>query len=156
MSHNSRTFTRLISPLLLFMGCASYSRLLGEPPDLDVQATRLAKEVHGKGWIVYTGPSENGDWDLFIMRPDGSDKRNLTHTGLHGALMDGRLRVWPKMESRSSTSRPRNYFARWTGRESISNSFGHLMASRFADQPIIMERCGPWFGWMRPPAQSTQ
>ena len=80
MSHNSRTFTRLISPLLLFMGCASYSRLLGEPPDLDVQATRLAKEVHGKGWIVYTGPSENGDWDLFIMRPDGSDKRNLTHT----------------------------------------------------------------------------
>jgi hypothetical protein len=73
-----RAITRLI-PLLLLMGWA-HSWLLAETPVGDAQAARLANEVHSKGWIVYTGPSEKGDWDLFIMRPDGSDKRNLTHT----------------------------------------------------------------------------
>jgi len=75
-----RSITRLISSLILLMGWTSHSWLLGETPVSDAQVARLASEVHGKGWIVYTGPSERGDWDLFIMRPDGSDKRNITHT----------------------------------------------------------------------------
>ncbi|HKW97021.1 MAG TPA: hypothetical protein VJN43_04765 [Bryobacteraceae bacterium] len=42
--------------------------------------TRLAKEVHAKGWIVYSARTEQGDWDLFLMRPDGSERRNITNT----------------------------------------------------------------------------
>ncbi|MBM3290247.1 MAG: hypothetical protein FJY92_08865, partial [Candidatus Hydrogenedentes bacterium] len=33
-----------------------------------------------KGWIIYSAKSGNGTWDLFLMRPDGSDARNLTNT----------------------------------------------------------------------------
>jgi Tol biopolymer transport system component len=40
----------------------------------------LAKEVAEKGWIVSSAKTEKGDWDLFLMRPDGSHRRNLTNT----------------------------------------------------------------------------
>ena len=40
----------------------------------------LAAEVRDKGWIVYSAQSGAGDWDLFVMRPDGSDRRNITGT----------------------------------------------------------------------------
>lgn len=40
----------------------------------------LANEVRGKGWIVFPARSEQGDWDLFLMRPDGSQRRALTQT----------------------------------------------------------------------------
>ncbi len=41
---------------------------------------RLAAEVRTKGWIVFPARSEKGDWDLFLMRPDGSQRRNITNT----------------------------------------------------------------------------
>jgi len=40
----------------------------------------LAREVRDKGWIVYSARSVKGDWDLFLVRPDGSGVRNITHT----------------------------------------------------------------------------
>jgi Tol biopolymer transport system component len=40
----------------------------------------LAAEVQGLGWIIYSARSEQGDWDLFACRPDGSEQRNLTRT----------------------------------------------------------------------------
>jgi len=43
-------------------------------------AAQLAKEVGGKGWIVFAARAENGTWDLFLMRPDGADRRNITNT----------------------------------------------------------------------------
>ena len=47
---------------------------------LPTQARVLAQEVQGKGWIVFSARSAQGDWDLFICRPDGSNIRNLTLT----------------------------------------------------------------------------
>ena len=46
----------------------------------DDKVAQLAKEVSGKGWIVYASRGENGTWDLFLMRPDGSQRRNITNT----------------------------------------------------------------------------
>ncbi|MCA9432365.1 MAG: PD40 domain-containing protein [Candidatus Omnitrophica bacterium] len=43
-------------------------------------AAKLQEEIHHKGWIVYCSRADNGTWDLFLCRPDGSDKRNLTNT----------------------------------------------------------------------------
>jgi Tol biopolymer transport system component len=40
----------------------------------------LAREVRERGWIVYSAKTDQGDWDLFLMRPDGSERRNLTRT----------------------------------------------------------------------------
>jgi len=45
---------------------------------------QLAREVGGKGWIIFSAKTANGDWDLFLMRPDGSGRRNVTQTpGFH-------------------------------------------------------------------------
>jgi len=41
---------------------------------------QLASEVRTKGWIVYDAYMETKDWDLFVMRPDGSARRNITNT----------------------------------------------------------------------------
>jgi Tol biopolymer transport system component len=40
----------------------------------------LAAEVRGKGWVVFSAKTSEGDWDLFLMRPDGSERRNITRT----------------------------------------------------------------------------
>ena len=40
----------------------------------------LAKELRDQGWIAFTAKSVAGDWDLFVCRPDGSDRRALTAT----------------------------------------------------------------------------
>lgn len=44
------------------------------------EVARLAEEVREKGWIVFPARSEQGDWDLFVMRPDGSQRRAFTRT----------------------------------------------------------------------------
>jgi Tol biopolymer transport system component len=46
----------------------------------DPKTGQLRKEVASKGWIVYSAKTERGDWDLFLMRPDGSHRRNITNT----------------------------------------------------------------------------
>jgi Tol biopolymer transport system component len=46
----------------------------------DGPAARLAEEVRSYGWLVFSARTERGDWDLFVCRPDGSDRRNLTRT----------------------------------------------------------------------------
>lgn len=43
-------------------------------------ARELAKEVATKGWIAYSTKTPQGDYDIFLARPDGSSKRNLTKT----------------------------------------------------------------------------
>jgi Tol biopolymer transport system component len=48
--------------------------------DQDSRRTTLAKEVRDKGWIIFSAKTSKGDWDLFVMRPDGSRIRNITNT----------------------------------------------------------------------------
>lgn len=47
------------------------------PPD---PVKELAKEVRDKGWLLFAGKTNRGDWDLFACRPDGSDLKNITNT----------------------------------------------------------------------------
>lgn len=47
---------------------------------IDPQSVKLAKEVASKGWVFYSGKTDKGDWDLFVMRPDGSHRRNISNT----------------------------------------------------------------------------
>jgi Tol biopolymer transport system component len=48
--------------------------------DNDGGVISLSNEVCGKGWIIYSARTGNGEWDLFLMRPDGSECRNITNT----------------------------------------------------------------------------
>jgi dipeptidyl aminopeptidase/acylaminoacyl peptidase len=46
----------------------------------DQATTDLAEEVGAKGWLMYGARGANGSWDLFVSRPDGSQRRNITNT----------------------------------------------------------------------------
>ena len=46
----------------------------------NARVSRLAKEVQTKGWIVYSARTDRGDWDLFLVRPDGSARHNISNT----------------------------------------------------------------------------
>jgi Tol biopolymer transport system component len=40
----------------------------------------LAGEVRNRGWIAASAPSNEGVWDLVLLRPDGSERRSLTRS----------------------------------------------------------------------------
>ena len=79
------TMAALILALL-----ASFTAL-ARAADLSPEVALLAAEVRGMGWIVFPARSEQGDWDLFLMRPDGSQRRALTQTPDWSELL-----TWPK------------------------------------------------------------
>lgn len=69
---------RAVAGLLALVGL---SAAFGARPAFPDQATdALRAEVAQKGWIVFSARSENGTWDLFLMRPDGSSRVNITNT----------------------------------------------------------------------------
>ncbi len=65
--------------LALLLG-TGLSAAFADPPARDEPTAALAREVRDKGWIVYGARGENGTWDLYVSRPDGSRRRNLTNT----------------------------------------------------------------------------
>src|SRR5260370_15577926 len=52
----------------------------------DPRSAQLAAELRNKGWIAYSARSDQGDWDLFLVRPDGSGRRNITKTAEYNEL----------------------------------------------------------------------
>jgi Tol biopolymer transport system component len=46
----------------------------------DVRVAQLSREVRSKRWIVFSAREAKNDWDLFVMRPDGSNRQNITQT----------------------------------------------------------------------------
>jgi Tol biopolymer transport system component len=64
----------------LFVGSAFGQTPAAGPGNSDPAVADLAAEVREKGWIAYSAKTEAGDWDLFVMRPDGSGRRNITRT----------------------------------------------------------------------------
>lgn len=93
----------VIACIALFAGRAPAvnSRPAGRHDDPRVAG--LAEEVCKKGWIVYAARALNGDWDLFIMRPDGSDIHNITNTpifneGLPRFSPDGRRILYRRID----------------------------------------------------------
>ena len=40
----------------------------------------LARELAQKGWILFAAKAPPAQYDLFLARPDGSDRRNITQT----------------------------------------------------------------------------
>lgn len=71
---------RILLIMIFAVGGLKLSAVWGGRPVRDKGAAQLAKEVRNKGWIAYSARSENGTWDLFLSRPDGSQRRNITNT----------------------------------------------------------------------------
>jgi Tol biopolymer transport system component len=64
--------------LALLVCCAAPA--FAENPVADAGAAVLAGEVASRGWIGFSTKTGQGDYDLFVSRPDGSFRRNLTQT----------------------------------------------------------------------------
>jgi Tol biopolymer transport system component len=103
----TQAVTRFILALLLapLAALGAAERPLGE--------AKLAAEVQSKGWIAYGARSPNGDWDLFLCRPDGSSVRPLTHTPQFSEFApqfshDGRKLLYRRMPAREKLDNNRH------------------------------------------------
>ena len=64
--------------LALLVGCMMPA--FAQSSAADPGAAALAKEVASLGWILFSARTAQGDYDLFLSRPDGSARRNFTQT----------------------------------------------------------------------------
>ena len=69
--------------IFTYIRVAVVSAVLGSAAVAQTSDDRLAAlrdEIADNGWIVYSARADNGSWDLFLSRPDGSAARNITNT----------------------------------------------------------------------------
>jgi Tol biopolymer transport system component len=109
----------------------------------DAAVARLAEEVRGKGWIVYSARTAEGDWDLFVCRPDGSGARNITHTpdwneGAPQFSRSGRRLLYRRL------ARAENFDGNLYGRQGQP-----MMADADGSNPTPLGEAGelPWASW---------
>lgn len=80
LKFKSSVATFVLAAVFMAVSTVAGRQFSSPPVSEDVSATLLAQEVHNKGWIVFCGRSDKGDWDLFLCRPDGSGLHNITKT----------------------------------------------------------------------------
>ena len=126
---------------LLTFGCASAG--LAANPEKSPAVRELAKEVASKGWMVFSAKSLAGNYDLFVSRPDGSDKRNITRT-----------RDWDEYGGRFSPDSAHMLYRRQVAGEGINHdSWGArgalVIANADGSNPVVQGRIGewPWASW---------
>ncbi len=131
---------RAISTFALVAICTGLAPLRAEE---SAASAKLAEEVRSRGWIVFATHSPRGDWDLFLMRPDGSERRNLTQTPDWNE-------AWPQF-SRDGT---RLLYRRLARDEAVDgNRYGQqgepVISSSDGTSPRVLGPSGalPWATW---------
>ena len=73
---------RVLGAVVLFLTAIAMAApgARAQAPDPDPRVAELAAEVAVKGWVVYGARSASGSWDLYLARPDGAHRRNITNT----------------------------------------------------------------------------
>jgi len=109
----------------------------------DPAAEQLSREVARLGWIAFAGKSDQGDYDLYLCRPDGSALRNITQT--------------PEFNEfcvRFSTDGKRMLYRRIPKAEHINHTlhgqFGALViANSDGSHPVVQGKPDefPWASW---------
>lgn len=109
----------------------------------DPAVAALAKEVAGRGWIFFSAPTPQGDYDLFLARPDGSKSRNITNTP-----------EFDEYGGRFSPDGARILYRRLPKSEKINHDlwgqFGELViANADGTNPVVQGKPGefPWASW---------
>ena len=100
----------------------------------------LAKEVRTKGWIVFSATSAQGDWDLFLMRPDASARKNITNTAdFHEAAArfapDGQRILYYRIPRASKVD------------NNTYGTFDLVIASADGSNPVVFGKDYPWASW---------
>jgi hypothetical protein len=110
-------------------------------PAADAPAPQLlVAELRHHGWIAYSAQTEHGDWDLFAMRPDGSQRRALTSTP-----------EFNEAGVRFSPDGQRLLFYRMPKSEAVDNNtygtFDLVLADADGRRPVVFGRGLPWASW---------
>jgi Tol biopolymer transport system component len=108
--------------------------------DAGQEVARLADEVRDKGWIVFSAATDAGDWDLFRMRPDGSDRRKLTDTRQYNEAgvkfsPDGKKMLYYRM---ANTDKMDN---------NTYGTYDLVIADSHDGNPVVYGRGFPWASW---------
>ena len=100
----------------------------------------LATELHDKGWLAFSAQTPAGDWDLFRMRPDGSERRALTSTP-----------EFNEAGVRFSPNGQKILYYRMPRREGVDNNtygtFDLILAEANGGGAIVFGRDFPWASW---------
>lgn len=126
--------------LVFLLGFGALPAALG---GADPRVATLAAEVRGKGWIAYGARSAKGDWDLWLMRPDGSANRNITNTPAYSEAAprfspDGTKMLYRRLPPNATISHDRWGFQ---GELVLANADG--------SNPTVLGKPGkfPWAAW---------
>jgi Tol biopolymer transport system component len=118
---------------LAFCGAA----FAADAPPRDAQ---LAAELHSRGWIVFSAQTPHGDWELFLMRPDGSERRALTDT-----------REFNEAGARFSPDGKRILYYRMASSDAVDNNtygtFDLVLADANGGNAVVYGRDFPWASW---------
>ena len=100
----------------------------------------LANELVHEGWIAFSAQTESGDWDLFAMRPDGSDRRSITSTP-----------EFNEAAPRFSPDGKRLLYYRMARSVPVDNNtygtFDLVLADADGKNPTVFGRDFPWASW---------
>ncbi len=114
----------------------------GSSPAAAAEQTELARALGRCGWLVFSAKIEREDWDLFLMRPDGSERRRITDTpGFNEA------------GARFSPDGTRLLYYRMPKAEPVDNNnygtFELVIANADGSQPVVYGKDSPWASWSR-------
>jgi Tol biopolymer transport system component len=108
--------------------------------DDSTEVTKLADEVHGHGWIAFSAVGDDSDWNLYVMRPDGTGRRKLTNT-----------REFNETGARFSPDGKRLLYYRQPASEPVdNNAYGThelLIADTTGANAVNFGRGLPWASW---------
>ena len=119
----------------LLVACAA-GRLLGA--ETEAKAA-LSSELQNKGRIVYSARNPRGDWDLFLMRPDGARRRALTDTA-----------AFNEAGPRFSPNGKRLLYYRLPKSEAVNMGYGTrelVIAHADGGEPVVLGEQYPWASW---------
>jgi Tol biopolymer transport system component len=109
-------------------------------PTIGNEVSRLAGELHSLGWLAFSAKTEQGDWDLFLMRPDGTDRTPLTNTP-----------EFNEAGARFSPDGQQLLYYRMPKTEAVDNNtygtFELIVADSEGRNPVAYGRELPWASW---------
>lgn len=103
-------------------------------------ASSLAAALHDVGWLVFSARTADGDWDLMVMRPDGTDRRAITRTP---EFNEGGVRFSPD-------GRRLLYYRQPKAEPLDNNTYGTfdlVLARADGQEPVVWGKAFPWATW---------
>jgi Tol biopolymer transport system component len=112
----------------------------GLPGATNTDASALRAELRGHGWLAFSAKTEAGDWDLFLMRADGTGRRHLTDT-----------REFNEAGARFSPDGTRLFYYRMPKSEAVDDNyygtFDLMVANADGTEPVNFGRGFQWASW---------